>query len=107
MFCPKCNVEFKEGILNCIDCNNILVENLPKDPEPIYVEYEVLFSTFNVGNIATIKSILDGANIKYYIHGENFIHARPLVDQARVMVAKEQIKEAVDLFQNLNVSFSG
>ena len=35
-WCPKCETEYREGILTCADCGSTLVENLNfKTREPI------------------------------------------------------------------------
>jgi hypothetical protein len=44
-----------------------------------------------------IKSILDNAEITYYLIGEHVGITRPWVDPVRVMVKKEEVFEAKEL----------
>jgi hypothetical protein len=107
MFCPKCRTEYREGFSVCADCNVDLVRELPTEPEPEYIEYEEIMVTYNPADVALIKSILDAEDITYYFHGENFMHVRPLVEPARLMVDKEKAGAAKDLLKDLNLSIMG
>ena len=72
MFCPKCRTEYSEGIYVCADCGISLVpELLPEPPpeSPEYSEFEEILFTFNAGDIAVIKSLLDSEGIVYYFGG--------------------------------------
>ncbi len=33
-FCPSCRYEYKEGIIECPDCGDKLVESLPEEVQP-------------------------------------------------------------------------
>lgn len=107
MFCPKCKTEYREGFSVCADCNIDLVSELPPEPEPEYIEYEEIMATYNPADVALIKSILDAEDIIYFFHGENFMHVRPLVEPARLMVNKEEAGVAKDLLKDLNLSIMG
>ena len=106
MYCPKCKAEYRDGFYKCSDCDIALVHELPVEPdaEPEYIEYEKVLSTFNPADVALIKSILDGEEITYFFHGENFMHIMPLIEPARLMVDKEQVERARALLQDLNLS---
>ena len=81
MFCPECRAEYVEGISQCVDCGVPLVAELPPEqaPEPPeYVEFEEVLFTFNAGDVATIKSVLNGEGFAYYFHGEAFNYVHPL-----------------------------
>jgi hypothetical protein len=104
MFCPKCKTEYREGFSVCADCNVDLVRELPPEPTPEYIKYEQIMVTYNPADVALIKSILDAEDIIYYFHGENFMHVRPLVELARLMVDKEDAESAKELLKNLNLS---
>ncbi len=107
MFCPKCKTEYREGFSVCADCNIDLVRELPPEPKPEYIEYEQIMVTYNPADVAVIKSILDAEDIIYYFHGENFMHVRPLVEPARLMVDKEDAEDAKELLKDLNLSILG
>lgn len=113
MFCPKCKAEYRDGFWKCADCDIHLVPELPSEPElepappPEYIEYEEVLSTFNMGDIALLKSILDGAGITYFFQGEQFNIMRPWVQPARLMVDKNQVKKAMELIKDLRLSFRG
>lgn len=34
MFCPKCRYEYREGVTECPDCDEKLVEDLPPEDDP-------------------------------------------------------------------------
>jgi hypothetical protein len=104
MYCPKCKAEYRDGFYKCSDCDIALVHELPEEPEPEFIEYEEILSTFNPADVALIKSMLDSENIAYYFHGEHFMHIMPLIEPARLMVDKEQVERVRALLQDLNLS---
>lgn len=101
MFCPKCKREYEEGIKVCSDCGVELVEELPgEDDEKFeFIEFEPVFSTNNIGDIALIKSLLKSENIRYYINGEqiSLIHGGIFMD---VYVDKNKKEEARELLES-------
>ena len=105
MWCPSCRAEYVPGIRECPDCHVILVNTPP--PPPVAVEFEELLRTFNQGDIALIKSILDDAEIDYFFQGEIFNLVDPLIQPARLRVRKDQAGDAKELLKGLNVSFLG
>jgi len=68
MFCSKCKAEYKPGISHCPECDVDWVETLPPEEN---VEFIKVFESSDPGLTAIIKSILDGAGIKYFVTGEN------------------------------------
>lgn len=63
MFCPRCRAEYREGFTECADCKVSLVLECPPAPKPEYVDFEEVLSTFNVGDVAIIKSIFDSEKL--------------------------------------------
>ena len=107
MFCPKCKAEYKENVVTCADCLVPLVEVLSSAVEQQDIEFEEILATYNPGDIAIIKSILDGAGIPYYFQNENFVHLYPLVEPARLIVPRSQVAEAQSLLKDLKLSYEG
>ena len=106
MFCPNCRYEYDPAITVCADCGVHLVSELPLIPESEFVEYEEILITFNPGDIAIIKSLLDSEGITYYFHGEFFNYVRPLADPARLMVRKDQVDEAREILKDLKITYT-
>ncbi len=102
MFCPQCRNEFVPGITMCSDCGVALVEALP-EPEP-YKFIEIL-RTFNLSEIAFIKSILDDSDIEYFFLGENFNRIEQLVQPARLAVREDQVEEAKEILKDLELRY--
>jgi len=105
MFCPICRSEYRQGFTKCSDCGAELVRELPPEQGKEFIEYEEVFSTYNPGDIAFIRSILDGEEITYFFQGEHFNYVRPLVEPARLMVNKEQVETAKELLKDAKLSF--
>lgn len=108
MFCPKCGSEYKPEYTMCGDCGVQLVSELSPSTEPVLenIEFEDILSTNNPGDVAIIKSLLDGEGITYIIQGE---HVAPLIYYAvpiRLLVRKEHVEKAVDMLKDLNLSFT-
>jgi len=110
MFCSKCGTEYREGFYICSDCNCDLVDKspeLPAEEEPKFIEYVEVMGTYNPGDVALIKSILDSENITYYFNAEHFMCIRPLAEPARLMVKRDEVEKAKELLQGLNLSILG
>jgi hypothetical protein len=108
MICPQCKDDYgDEGHTRCIDCGIDLVPALPPEPEPEYFKFEPVLATYSPADVAIIRSILDGEGIPYYIHGENFMHIRPLVEPARLMVDHDSVETVKELLKDLNLLITG
>lgn len=105
MFCPKCRAEYREGFTECADCKIPLVSVLPPEPKPEYVEYVEVLSTFNVGDIAIIKAILDSEKVIYYFKGDQLQLMRPMAEPARLMVKKGDVQKAIEILKNLKLNY--
>ncbi len=103
MFCPKCNAEYREGFYKCADCGVDLVDTRLQTPEDDirYVEMVEVFSTYNPGDIAVIKSVLDGESIHYYFQGESSTMLIGAGAYARLLVQKDQVERVRDILQEL------
>jgi hypothetical protein len=107
MFCPKCRAEYKAGVVKCADCHVPLVEKPTEPGRPEDVNLVKLLATFNPGDVAIVKSILDDAGIPYFLEGENFMHVYPLVEPARFMVPEKRVADALNALKDLKLSFEG
>ena len=110
MFCPQCRTEYRKGFTTCADCEIPLVVELPPEPEqnsgevkPEYVEYAHLLSTYNLADIALIKSVLDGEDIIYYFQGESFTYL--MVQPTKLMVSKDDLERAKELIRDLDLHY--
>ena len=64
MFCPECGAEYREGILECSDCQTELVPDIPSEPEPKpKLELVTVLATGDPGRIAGDKSLLEDSRI--------------------------------------------
>lgn len=103
MFCPKCGTEYREGFYKCADCSADLVPGQPPEPENDvrYVEMVEVFSTYNPGDIAVIKSVFDGEEIHYYFQGENTNIMIGGGAYARLLVKADQVGRARDILREM------
>jgi hypothetical protein len=69
------------------------------------MEMKELVVTYNLADIALIKSLLDSEGIPYLAHGENFHSIRPLVEPVRFLVAEGDLNRARPLIESLRLSF--
>jgi hypothetical protein len=107
MFCPKCRAEYREGFSVCVDCDSDLVDELPAEEKPEFIDYVEVMGTYNVADIALIKSLLDAENITYYFNAEHFMYVRPLAEQVRLMVKKDEAEKAKEILRDLDLAILG
>lgn len=106
MYCPNCKSEYPEGFSRCADCGSPLVCELPPDSEDdiSYVEMVEVFSTYNPGDIAFIKSVLDGEHIHYYFQGENTNMLIAAGAYARLLVRADQAERVRCILRETGIS---
>ncbi len=107
MFCPKCRTEYREGFSVCADCDSELVDELPPEEKPEFIDYVEVMGTYNPADIALIRSILDAENITYYFNAEHFIYVRPLAEPVRLMVKKDEAEKAKEVLKDLDLAILG
>lgn len=112
MFCPKCGAEYREGFTHCPDCDVDLVEELPKSKSKNQKEeteenttFVHVLSTYNLGDIALIKSILDNEGIEYFLQGENTAYIRGYMDPTILMVKNDQVEIVKELLKDFHVKW--
>ena len=104
MFCPNCRSEYREGFYKCSDCGADLVDQLPPEPknEVVYVDLVEVYSTYQQGDIAFIKSVLDGEGITYIFEGESPILIGWAGAYARLLVKAEDVQRTREILQELD-----
>jgi len=73
MFCPRCKAEYEPHVKKCKECDVPLIESLPPEPPPLEPVYQELVTVYTVPSPALMdmaQSILQSAEIKYFIKGE-------------------------------------
>lgn len=68
-----------------------------------YVEMVEVFSTYNPGDIAFIKSVLDGEDIHYFFQGESTAMLVASGAYARLLVREDQAPRAIEILQEAGV----
>ncbi len=107
MFCPQCRAEYRPGFAKCADCDVDLVAELSPEQEQIPIEWVEVLATYNPGDIAVLKSLLDGENITYYFKGEYFSSLAPLSQPARLIVDQQEVEIVKTLIKDLDLDFDG
>ena len=101
MYCPACRAEFREGFLECTDCDVDLVEKLePMRRMPGFVKMATIFRE---GNIAVIKASFDKTEIEYFFEGEHSHRLAPVPLAARLMVREDFRREAESILKDLEL----
>ena len=78
------------------------MEKIASDSEDVdvrYVEMVEVFSTYNPGDIAFVKSVLDGEDIHYYFQGENTAMLVAAGAYARLLVRADQADRVREILQ--------
>ena len=103
MFCPKCKSEYREGFYKCADCGTDLVYQLPPETSDSFSDEEFVevFSTYQQGDIAFIKSVFDGEGITYFFEGESSIMLIAAGAYARLLVKADEADRAKDILRDL------
>ncbi len=71
------------------------------------LKYISILSTYNQGDIALLKSLLDDGDIEYYFKGENFSFIDPLIQPAVLMVREDFADEVRELLKDVDLKFNG
>lgn len=66
-----------------------------------YVEMVEVFSTYNPGDIAVIKSVIDGEDIHYIFQGENTNLMVGGGAYARLLVKSDQVERVKEILQEM------
>ncbi len=112
--CTNCESELElseeeriSGRVHCQECD-VLIDFNFEPPKIVNKENFVeLFSSLNQGDIGILKSILEDANIDYYVFGENFLSVDPLIQPARFFINENQLEEAKELLKDFDFKIWG
>jgi|WetSurMetagenome_2_1015567.scaffolds.fasta_scaffold765089_2 hypothetical protein len=105
MFCPQCRTEYVEGVKECADCRVPLVKERPPEEPFTQPDFEKILTTYNIADIAVIKSVLDSAGIHYVFDGENFNMLEQMVQPARLFVRADDVEAAKELLKDLTIKY--
>lgn len=64
-------------------------------------EFVEIFSTYQQGDIAFIKSVLDGEGINFFFQGENSIMLIAAGAYARLLVKADEAEKAKEILRDL------
>lgn len=66
-----------------------------------------ILSTYNLADIAVIKSILDDGGVDYHLQGEIFNIVEPWVQPVKFFVKEDQIEMTNELLKEILIRFMG
>ena len=98
MYCPKCRVEYREGFARCSDCDMALVNDLPPEPEPEYVEMVTVFEG-DSNSAATARARLESAGIRAWDKDEGIHSVFPSVGASEIQVRTEDEDLALEVLK--------
>lgn len=102
MVCPECKAEYLEGVRVCPDCRIPLVQELPPQPLPEYVEYVTILKTGNPVVLAMVKSLLSAAGIRHFVKG-GVLQDLFRVGTAEIQVGRDDEPEARNLLRECTI----
>ena len=94
MYCPRCRIEYEQGIAECKECGSPLVEELPPEPEGEYVDWVTVMTTVDKNAVMVAQSMLEDAGISVLVKGEALTHVFPTFMPLEVQVMPENEAEA-------------
>ncbi len=74
MFCPECGAEYRDGYVECYECEVALVDELPEEKEEGFdgeMDTVIVMETGNPVLLSLAKSTLENAGIEYFAVGED------------------------------------
>jgi hypothetical protein len=111
MYCPECGSEYREGFVQCADCEVSLVDNPPLEPEHPDIQFVTVLEAGDPGEIALAESILLEAQIPYFKKGDQiqdlFALGRvpfgfnPITGPVEIQVAEENAAAAHEALEEL------
>jgi hypothetical protein len=108
MICPKCKAEYRKGFYKCADCDINLLDELPSEspPEFTFADPVEVYSTYQQGEIAFVKSILEGEGIHFFFQGESPVLIGMAGSYARLFVDASDVDRVRDLLNAAEIAES-
>jgi hypothetical protein len=102
-FCPNCQVEYREGILRCSDCDVELVDSLPEEESSPQtqenVELAELTSFPNTAEADMVKELLESNDISSIVRGDvDPIGAASGAEPITLLVEQKDLQRAQEIF---------
>ena len=105
MICPECKAEYREGYTKCADCEVELVDTITLENEesskPEEIIFETVMTSFNQGEIALAKSLLESNNIQCFVQGESFNSLFRTSIPVSIKVPEEYSNQAKEVLKEL------
>ena len=105
MFCPQCKVEYRQGFVECSDCQVPLVPELSQDgvePHQGSIELVTIQRSGNDATIAVAQSLLQDAGIDYLVRSLGQHSLYPVGGLGvELQVRREDVAEAKPLVEAL------
>ena len=105
MICPECKAEYREGYTKCADCEVELVDTITLENEesskPEEIIFETVMTSFNQGEIAIAKSLLESNNIQCFVQGESFNSLFRTSIPVSIKVPEEYSNQAKEVLKEL------
>lgn len=70
MFCPECGAEYRDTILECVDCGLPLTATPPAEPSHEGEPMVGIFRTADATLLPVLKSVLTAAQIPFSVQGD-------------------------------------
>jgi hypothetical protein len=90
VYCPECKAEYREGIYECADCGVALVESVPAADVHPDLELVAVFETADPALLPIAKSVLEAAEIPYFVQGDEAMGLLPVGRFATGLTQKGQ-----------------
>ncbi len=105
MICPECKAEYREGYTKCADCEVELVDTITiengESSRPEEIIFETVMTSFNQGEIALAKSLLESNNIQCFVQGESFNSLFRTSIPVSIKVPEEYFNQAKEVLKEL------
>jgi hypothetical protein len=103
MICPECKAEYRAGFTKCADCEVELVDKISAENERSFALENIIFKTvmtsFNQGEIALAKSLLESNNVQCFVQGESFNSLLKTSIPVSIKVPEDSIEQAKEILK--------